>query len=77
MDQVILLSERLLAERFRLARPPVISAALSQTVASGPIAAPSHSRRSANAGQHHDLWGKRATTMNFIWAKQKSAMGLA
>jgi hypothetical protein len=93
MDQVILLSERFLAERFCLAWPSFISAALSRrlcgsaeadtasccdwTIVPGPFEGTSRSRRDAGAGEHHDLRGNPAITMDFIWAKQKSAMGLA
>jgi hypothetical protein len=89
MDQVILSGDPL-AERFSLARLSCISAALlwrpcssagvntaSETTVPGPFAGPSRSRRDAGAGEHHDLRGNRAITMDFIWAKQKSAMGLA
>jgi hypothetical protein len=92
MDQVILLTERFLAERRCLAPMSVISAALVRRRRSsagvkpasccdwtrpGPFAGPSRSQHDTDAGQHHDFWGKRAITMDFIWAKQKSAMGLA
>ena len=93
LDQVILLTERLLAERLDLAPPSFISAALERrlrspaevktascrdwTIASGPFVGPSRSRDRADEGEQHKLWGKRAITMDFNWAKQKSAMGLA
>jgi len=93
LDQVILLTERLSAERLYLAPLSFISAALERrlrgpaevktascrdcTISAGPFVGPSRSRQCADEGEQHKLWGKRAITMNFIWAKQKSAMGLA
>jgi sirohydrochlorin ferrochelatase len=93
LDQVILLTERLSAERLCLAPLSLISAALARrprvpaevktascrdwTISSGPFVGPSRSRQRADEGEQHKLWGKRAITMDFIWAKQKSAMGLA
>jgi len=93
LDQVILLTERLVTERLCLAPLSFISAALGQrlrgpagvktascrdwTISSGPFAGPSRSRHRVNEGEQHKLWGKRAITMDFIWAKQKSVMGLA
>ena len=98
LDQVILLTERLLAERLclvllYLAPLSSISAALARrlrgpaevktascrdgTILPGPFVGPSRSRQRADENEKHKLWGKWAITMDFIWAKQKSAMGLA
>jgi hypothetical protein len=43
----------------------------------GPFAGPSRSRRDAEPVEHLGLCEKPAITMDFIWAKQKSAMDLA
>jgi len=90
MDQVILLTERHLAERLCLAlsvisalarrrrsSAEVKTASCCDWTTSGPLAGPSHSQHGADAGEHHDCWEKWAITMDFIRAKQKSAMGLA
>lgn len=93
LDQVILLTERPLVERPCLAPLSFISAALERrlrgpaevktascrdwTISAGPFVGPSRSQQRAHENEQHKLWGKRAITMDFIWAKQKSAMGLA
>jgi hypothetical protein len=90
MDQVILLTERHLAERLCLALSVISALAQRLRVSagmktasccdwttSGPFAGPSRSQHGADEGEQHKLWGKRAITMDITWAKQKSAMGLA
>jgi hypothetical protein len=89
-QQVILLVERLLAERPWMAPLFFISAALSrrrrgragtdpasccsEAIASGPFVGPYRSQHGADG---RDQKWKHAMTAGFIWAKQKSAMGLA
>jgi hypothetical protein len=89
-QQVILLAQRLLAERPCMVPLFFISAALSrrrsdsagggpasccsEEIASGPFVGPYRWRHDADG---HDRKRTHGVTTDFIWAKQKSAMGLA
>jgi hypothetical protein len=89
-QQVILLAKRLLAERPCTAPLFFISAALSrrrsdsagggsafccsEEIASGPFVGPYRSRHGAGEHDRKRMYG---VTTDFIWAKQKSEMGLA